>query len=114
MSDQVERQPTQFTIYAAEAMIPSYQRAWVWGVVALAILLCGVAAGWLLGGTGPDFRGGIQPTEPALAVDGAALVRQQAVNEHLRARIVSLEQALDGDACGPEALEALTQGRRNP
>ncbi len=114
MSEQVERQHAQFTIYATEAAIPRYQRAWVWGVAALAILLCGVAVGCLLGGTAPGLRYGMQPKEFSLAVDAAALTRQQAVNKHLRARIVQLEQALDGDACGPEALEALTQGRRSP
>lgn len=118
MSEQVDRQHPQFTIYTAEAMIPHYQRAWVWGTVALAILLCGGAAGWLLGGTVPGLRYGVQPNEPSLAVDGATtLAKQQTVNEYLRARIVRLEQVLDGDACDPEmleALETLTQGHRSP
>ncbi|MDG4554783.1 MAG: hypothetical protein P9E24_11145 [Candidatus Competibacter sp.] len=112
MSEQIDRQHKQFAIYAAEAMIPRYQRAWVWGVVALAILLSGVAAGWLLSGVVSGLRYGIQPNKPSLTVGGATLIRQQAVNEHLRIRIVRLEQALSSDACGPEALEALTQGRR--
>lgn len=45
-----EQEHPQFTVYADEAAIPRYQRAWVWGMVALAILLCGLAAGWLFGG----------------------------------------------------------------
>ena len=113
MSEQAERQHAQFTIYAADAAIPRYQRAWVWGVVALAILLCGVAAGWLLSSTMPNLRHGIQSNAPSLAVDGA-LARQQTINERLRARVVRLEQVLGGDACGPEALEALTRGHRDP
>ncbi|QQS54114.1 MAG: hypothetical protein IPM89_15020 [Candidatus Competibacteraceae bacterium] len=113
MSEQVERQHPQFTIHAAEATIPRYQRAWVWGVVALAILLCGIVVGWLASGTIPGLRHGIQPN-PQLAIDGTALTRQQALNEGLRARIVRLEQALAGDACDPEALEALTRSRREP
>ena len=103
MNEQVERQHPQFTIHAAEATIPRYQRAWVWGVVALAILLCGVVAGWLLGDTVPGLRHGIQPN-PQLAIDGAALARQRAVNERLHTRIARLEQALAGDACGLEVL----------
>ena len=114
MSEQVERQRPQFTIHAAEATIPRYQRAWVWGVVALAILLCGIVAGWLLSGTVSGRRPGIQPNSSQLATDGTALARQQAVNERLHARIVRLEQALVGDACGPEALEAMTRSRREP
>ena len=42
----------QCTVYAAETAIPRYQRAWVWGVAALAILLCGLAAGWLIEAAG--------------------------------------------------------------
>lgn len=112
MNEQVERQHPQFTIHAAEATIPRYQRAWVWGVVALAILLCGLVTGWLSSGMVLGLRhDGIQPN-PQLATDGAALVRQRAVNERLHAHIVRLEQALAGDACGPEALEAMTRSRR--
>ena len=48
----------QFTIYAAEAAIPRYQRAWVWGLAALAILLCGLVAGWYKHGAGAGFRDG--------------------------------------------------------
>ena len=113
MNEQVERQHPQFTIHAAEATIPRYQRAWVWGVVALVILLCGIVAGWLSSGTVPGLRHNIQPN-PQLATDGTALARQRAVNERLHARIVRLEQALAGDACSPEALEALTRSRREP
>lgn len=113
MNEQVERQHPQFTIHAAEATIPRYQRAWVWGVVALAILLCGLVTGWLSSGMVPGLRHGIQPN-PQLATDGTALARQRAVNERLHARIVRLEQALAGDACGPEALEAMTRSRREP
>jgi hypothetical protein len=103
----------QFTVYADETAIPSYQRAWVWGVAALAILLCGIAAGWLFGGTGNDAGSGRRSTLPS--VDGPALLaRQEAVNGQLRDRIARLEQALGGDACGPAALEALIQSARNP
>jgi hypothetical protein len=49
MNDQKQ---AQFTVYAAEAAIPRYQRAGVWGLAALAILLCGIVAGWLFGRAG--------------------------------------------------------------
>lgn len=105
----------QFTVYAEEAAIPRYQRAWVWGVAALAVLLCGIVAGWLFGGAGSDAGSDLRLAGRSMELDGMALLAQQeAVNEHLRERIARLEQALDGDACGPAALEALTQGARNP
>ncbi|MEZ5578264.1 MAG: hypothetical protein R3F36_01030 [Candidatus Competibacteraceae bacterium] len=113
MNEQVEQQHPRFTIHAAEATIPRYQRAWVWGVVALAILLCGLVTGWLSSDMVPGLRHGIQ-SDPQPATDGTALVRQRAVNERLHAHIVRLEQALAGDACGPEALEAMTRSRREP
>jgi len=115
MSEQVERQHSQFTIHATMATIPRYQRAWVWGVVALVILLCGIVTGWLSSGAILGLQHGIQPTPP-LAIDGGtALARQRAVNEGLRARIARLEQApLAGDVCGPEAMEVLTRSRREP
>lgn len=113
MNEQVEQQHPRFTIHAAEATIPRYQRAWVWGVVALAILLCGLVTGWLSSDMVPGLRHGIQP-DPQPATDGTALVRQRAVNERLHARIIRLEQALAADACGPEALEAMTRSRREP
>jgi hypothetical protein len=101
----------QFTIYPAEAAIPRYQRAWVWGLAALAILLCGLAAGWLSRGAGAGFRDG--PPSAARAVDGAALLaRQEAANDELRERIARLEQVLRGDACAPAALEALQPASR--
>jgi len=96
----------QCTVYAAETAIPRYQRAWVWGVAALAILLCGLAAGWLIGGAGAALRDGAR--SGIHAMDGAALLAQQeAANDELRARIARLEQALHGDPCAPAALEAL-------
>lgn len=109
-----EQEHPQFTVYADEAAIPRYQRAWVWGMVALAILLCGLAAGWLFGGAekshaSSDLRSAIR------SVDGDALLaRQEAINGQLRERIAQLEQALAGDACGPAALETLTRGAREP
>lgn len=105
----VESKNAHFTIYPAEALIPRYQRAWVWGLAALVILLCGVAAGWLF------RRAAFPPVEagrpvPARLVDGAALLdRQKAVNARLSERIAGLEQVLAGDACAPAAHEALTQ-----
>lgn len=101
----------QFTIYPAEAAIPRYQRAWVWGLAALAILLCGLAAGWLSRSAGAGFRDG--PPSAARAVDGAALLaRREAANDALRERIARLEQALRGDVCAPAALEALQPAGR--
>ena len=92
----------QFTIYDAQQAIPGYQRAGVWGGAALAILLCGLAAGWLFGGAQI-----ISPGSGA-SLDGAALLpRQNADNAQLRARIAGLEQALSGDICAPAALKAL-------
>lgn len=96
----------QLTIYAAEAAIPRYQRAWVWGWVALAILCCGLAVGWLFGGAGSGLRDGTRSI--TRAVDHKTLlIRQQAINEELRARIARLEQALIGDACSAAMLETL-------
>ena len=97
----------QFTVYAAETAIPRYQRAWVWGLAALAILLCGLAAGWLMSGAGSSgFPNGAR--SGVRAVDGVALLAQrEAVNDELRRRIARLEQALRGDICAPAALEAL-------
>lgn len=100
------QQQEQFTVYPVESAIPRHQRAWVWGLAALAILLCGLAAGWLLGGTGTGLRDGTPSGIPA--VDGAALLAQrEAANDELRERIARLEQALRGDVCAPVALEAL-------
>ena len=101
-----QQKQEQFTVYAAEAAIPRYQRARVWGLAALAILLCGLAAGWLIGGAGAALRDGAPSS--IRAVDGAALLtRQEAANDELRRRIARLEQALRSDACAPAALEAL-------
>ncbi|MCB1771711.1 MAG: hypothetical protein KDJ31_18735 [Candidatus Competibacteraceae bacterium] len=96
----------QFTLYDAETAIPRYQRAWVWGTAALAILCCGAAAGWLLGG----LLAAHSPVgADRWAVDKAALlVQQKAANEQLRERIAGLEQALAGDVCAPSVLKALT------
>lgn len=92
----------KFTIYDAQQAIPGYQRAGVWGLAALAILLCGLAAGWLFGGAQ------IIPPGSEASLDGAALLaRQDADNQQLRARIAGLEQALSGDVCAPAALKAL-------
>jgi hypothetical protein len=108
-----EQEHPQFTIYADKAAIPAYQRAWVWGVTALAILLCGLAAGWLF--AGGERRAASDPPSGARSADsGALLVRQEAVNGQLRERITRLEQALAGDACGPAALEALTRTTGKP
>lgn len=102
-----KQESAQFTIYEAEAMIPGHQRAWVWGMAALAILLCGLAAGWLVGGAlNPSPLG-------AAATDSAALLtRQEAINRQLRERIAGLEQALGSDVCGPAALKALSPDRK--
>ena len=94
------------TIYAAETAIPRYQRAGIWGLMALVILLCGLAAGWLAGKGGFGVRNGAQ--YGIQAADGAArLARQEEVNRELRERIAQLEQALRGDPCAPAAQEAL-------
>lgn len=102
-----EQTSSSFTVYTAEAAIPGYQRAWVWGTVALAVLLCGALAGWLLSGVlSPRSISGIQPATGI--VDGAALLaEQEAVNAQLRERISELEQALGGDVCTPTALKVL-------
>ncbi|HRD67557.1 MAG TPA: hypothetical protein PKY50_15540 [Candidatus Competibacter sp.] len=108
-----EKERAQFAVYADEAAIPRYQRAWVWGMASLAILLCGLAAGWLFGNAGSDS--GRDPPSAVRFVDGDALLaRQEAVNRQLQERIARLEQALANDACGPMALEALTQNARDP
>ena len=103
----------QFTVYTAEATIPRYQRAWVWGVAALAILLCGLAAGWLIGGAETVLRDEAPSGNSIRLVDGAALLAQrEAANRELRERIARLEQALRGDACAPATLEALSPTSR--
>ena len=95
-----------FTVYATETAIPRHQRAWVWGLAALAILLCGLVAGWSMGGVKIGAPDGTRSS--IHAVDGAALLaRQEAANRALRERIAHLEQALRGDPCAPTALEAL-------
>ena len=93
-------QPSQFKVYAAEAAIPGYQRAWVWGTAALAVLLCGVLAGWLLGGgsASPVSGNGVDPA--------ALLARQEAINAGLRERIAELDRTLGGEVCAPAALKA--------
>ena len=102
----------QFTVYAAEAAIPRHQRAWVWGLAALAILLCGLAAGWLVGSAGIALRDGA-PSSSIRVVDGAALLaRQEALNNELRERIARLEQALHGDVCAPATLKVLPPASR--
>jgi len=101
----------QLAVYAAETAIPRYQRAWVWGLAALTILLCGLAAGWLMSSSGSSVQGGAR--SGIHAVDGAALLAQrEAVNDELRGRIARLEQALRGDVCAPAALEALQPASR--
>jgi len=94
----------QFTLYEAEAAIPRYQRAWVWGIVALVILVCGAATGWLLG----RMLAAYPPVGPDAGVVNRAvlLARQQAANQQLRERIAQLKQALAGDVCDPAALKA--------
>ncbi len=103
-----KQESAQFTMYEAEAMIPGHQRAWVWGTVALAILLCGLAAGWLISGA-------LISPQPGMAVtdSSALLARQETINQQLRERIAGLEQALGGDVCGPAALKALPSGGQN-
>lgn len=110
----MKQEHAQFAIYDAEAAIPRYQRAWVWGVAALVILLCGIAAGWLCGGAVTvSSKGATSNDMPAL--DGTVpLARQEEINRRLRERVSQLEQALNGDACGPAALDALMAGTRQP
>lgn len=65
--------------------------AQVWGLAALAILLSGLAAGWLFGGVR------VLSMTRASSLDGAALLaRQDAINQQLRERIAGLERALSG------------------
>lgn len=109
-----EQEHSQFTVYTAEAAIPRYQRAWVWGIAALAILLLGVVAGWLLSGALPPWWVvGVQPTG-GIADGTALLAQQEAVNAQLRERIAQLKQALGGDVCTPAALKALTPDAQRP
>ena len=107
-----QQKQEQFTVYAAEAAIPRYQRAWVWGLAALAILLCGLIAGWLIG-AGAALWDGAPSGNSIRLVDGAALLaRQEAANDELRARIARLEQTLRGDPCAPAVLETLPPASR--
>lgn len=107
-----EQEHLQFTVYAAEAAIPRYQRAWVWGTAALVVLLCGAVAGWLLR-SAPPLRFGVQPAD-SVADQAAPLARQEAINAQLRERIAQVEQALSGDVCAPAALKALTLDVEGP
>ncbi|MBK8183829.1 MAG: hypothetical protein IPK63_13510 [Candidatus Competibacteraceae bacterium] len=106
-----EQRHAQFAIYAEETAIPRYQRAWVWGVAALLILLCGLAAGWLFGASNGAGRAPPAGAYSSVA-ESALLARQEDINAQLRRRIAQLEQALAGDACGAAALKALTQNTR--
>lgn len=93
----IAQEHSQFTLYDAETAIPRYQRAWVWGTVALVILLCGAITGWLLGGmfaTHSPIR-----TDAGTVNSAALLARQEATNEQLRERIAQLERTLAGDVC---------------
>ncbi|HPF58950.1 MAG TPA: hypothetical protein P5149_00145 [Candidatus Competibacteraceae bacterium] len=93
----IAQEHPQFTLYDAETAIPRYQRAWVWGTVALTVLLCGAMTGWLLGS--------LFATYPPVSMDTgvinstALLARQEAVNEQLRERIAQLDHTLAGDVC---------------
>jgi len=102
-----KQQYPPFTLYEAESAIPGYQRAGVWGLAALAILLCGLIAGGLLGAAR------ILPLAGKSTLPNTALLtRQDAINQHLRERITGLEQALGGDVCTPAARQALLPDRR--
>lgn len=102
-----------FTVYPTAAEIPRYQRAWVWGLGALAILLCGVAAGWLFGSLAAHSFAGAWSDGGRRVDETALLRRQETVNRRLRERIAEMEQALAGDPCAPAALQALTRGAKN-
>ena len=109
-----EQKHAQFTVYAAEAAIPRYQRAWVWGTMALVILWCGAIAGWLLGGAmPPQLIAGGQPAD-GIGNRAALLTQQEAVNAQLRERIARLEQALGGEVCTSTALKAPALDARRP
>lgn len=103
------------TVYATEAEIPRYQRAWVWGAAALGILLCGIVAGWLFSGSIVRSLHGYKEQPIGAAT---LLARQEAVNQQLRDRVARLEQALNHDPCSQAALDVLKQGapasRNNP
>ena len=90
----------QCTVYAAETAIPRYQRAWVWGLAALGILICGILAGGLLGAT----------LTPSATGPYAGSVAMHPTATQLRARIEQLEQALRGDPCDPVNLRMLQPG----
>lgn len=109
-----EQEHSQFTVYAVEAAIPRYQRAWVWGAAALAILLLGVVAGWLFSGAIPTRLTSNAQSIGGMADGAALLTRQEAVNAQLRERITQVEQALGGDVCSPTALKALNLDAPRP
>jgi hypothetical protein len=114
MANRAAQEHDQFTVYATEAAIPRYQRAWVWGTVALAILLLGVIAGGLLSGVMPTQRtGSAQPTGE-MADGTTLLIQQEAVNAQLRERITQVQQALNGDVCSPAAAKALNPDLARP
>ncbi|CDI04011.1 hypothetical protein BN873_770044 [Candidatus Competibacter denitrificans Run_A_D11] len=113
----MDEEHTQFKIYADEAKIPGHQRAWVWGAVAMAILLSGLAVGWLLsGGVGASSQLGTGANTSAVSAAEAAawLAQQETVNQQIQERISRLEQVLaESDPCGPVALEALRPSADN-
>ena len=107
-----ERQRAQYTMYTTEAAIPAYQRAWIWGTVALVILLCGIVTGWLASDLLRDHQPDMALNQPPPVGEAAVLLdQQQAINEQLRAHIAQVERALEGNTCSSEALEALTLDR---
>lgn len=93
------QQHEQFTLYPNQEAIPGYQRAWVWGSVALLILLCGVVVG------AASSRSIVTAFKrPAAAT---TITEQEQRNAQLRERITQIEQALNTDPCSGAAAEAL-------
>lgn len=91
---------TGLPVYASVRDIPWYQRAWIWGTVALLILLCGLLGGWLIK---PDIHwvaGSVSPNAEQGGDPGATkdIAAQEAVNQDLRQRIARVEAAM-GDIC---------------
>lgn len=114
MANRAAQEHDQFTVYTAEAAIPRYQRAWVWGTVALAILLLGVIAGGLLRGAMPTQLTGSARSTGEMTDGTTLLIQQEAVNAQLRERITQVQQALDGDVCSPTAAKALNPDLARP
>ncbi len=98
-------------LYVYKGDIPWFQRSWIWGCAALAILLCGILSGLLLSSC-PDCP----PSENNNTRDIANLLTlQQGTNNGIQEQIDQLEADLANGVClpstsSPQAPQLQTSG----